>query len=170
MNGTEEAQLVNAATWMMLKRRVVHFYERNRKYRLFPCLPDEISEYMFQKQCEDARFLMCSTRLCKRACDFALNHVPDEDVSSCVTGFMVALTSLYSRDVKVFTKASKHRATRFVEFLNRWSGPYWTVDVFIRPDTPQQEFVANDEYKIMRVRHGGRLHFIRVRITRELMH
>lgn len=171
-NGTamEEEDVVFYAARFMLNMRVHRFGRKDTvsvEERVIPALPDELVEYIF-KTYGNVHFLLWATLLCKRMSNFTLLTVRKTGVRERVPKLMNAITTLYTRDLDTYNNL-KRRAGRLVRFQKKWSGPYWRVDVCIRPYGKLSNFDDSGDCRIFCVGHAERMHFVRVGITHPLL-
>jgi hypothetical protein len=166
----EEEDVVFYAARFMLNMRVHRFGRKDTvsvEERVIPALPDELVEYIF-KTYGNVHFLLWATLLCKRMSNFTLLTVRKTGVRERVPKLMNAITTLYTRDLDTYNNL-KRRAGRLVRFQKKWSGPYWRVDVCIRPYGKLSNFDDSGDCRIFCVGHAERMHFVRVGITHPLL-
>lgn len=165
----EEDKVVFHAAMLILNQRMRQFGCEGRVLgeRVFADLPNELVAYIF-KTYGNVHFLLWATLLCKRMSDFTLLTVRKTGVRERVPKLMNAITTLYTRDLDTYNNL-KRRAGRLVRFQKRWSGPYWRVDVCIRPYGKLSNFDDSGDCRIFCVGHAERMHFVRVGITHPLL-
>lgn len=162
----EEEDVVFHAARFMLNMRMRRFGRKDTvsmEKRVIPALPDELVEYIF-KTYGNMHFLLWATLLCKRMSDFALFKVRKTGVRERVPKLMNAINALYAREIDTYDNP-KLRTGRLVRFQRKWSGPYWRVDVHIRPYGHCSGFDTSGDCQILCIGHIERMHFIRFLIT-----
>ena len=164
----EESVRFHAARLVLNQRmRLFGCEERVLGERVFPELPNEILEYIFETF-GNTHFLMCATLVCKRMSDFALLNRHNIDGRERIPKLMNAITTVYTRDIDLYDNLNL-RNGRLVRFQRKWSGPYWRVDVRIRPYGKPSGFDTSGDCDVLCIGHAARMHFIRFLITHPML-